>query len=190
MMKKKTSKKHPNHKLTYSVIGVVILLLAAGLFRYIHDHKKVVVINTASTGSAYTKGGTKNDATSKGSSTPTTPSSGSKTAGSSTAGSSTGAPYLQAPEGTFANVYNTTLNEQMGSTCNTTPGATCTIEFINGSQTYSLPVKVADSGGGVYWSWTPGSIGLSAGTWHIMAIATLGSQTKTTNNDPLTLSVQ
>jgi hypothetical protein len=97
---------------------------------------------------------------------------------------------LQAPQGTFANVYEASPDDEMGSTCNTTPGATCQILFTKDGVTKSLPKENTDKGGAVFWSWTPKKIGLTTGTWHITAKATLGSQVKTTNNDPLTLEIK
>jgi hypothetical protein len=96
---------------------------------------------------------------------------------------------LTAPWGTFANVYNAHYGDQMGSTCNTTPGATCQIIFTMGEQTRSLNTTTTDAGGAVYWSWKPNEISLTPGIWHITAKAVLGTQTKTTSNDPLTLTI-
>ncbi|HEU4966018.1 MAG TPA: hypothetical protein VFT53_00870 [Candidatus Saccharimonadales bacterium] len=107
---------------------------------------------------------------------------------SSTAPPITGS--LTAPWGTFANVYNAKTTDQMQSTCNTTPGATCQIIFTNGSVAKSLEAEMTDAGGAVYWAWTPQGVGLTSGTWHITAKAVLGTQTKTTSNDPLTLEIQ
>lgn len=97
---------------------------------------------------------------------------------------------LQAPQGTFANVYEADANDEMGSTCNTTPGATCQILFTKDGVTKSLSKENTDKGGAVFWSWTPKKIGLTPGTWHITAKATLGAQVKTTSNDPLTLEIK
>jgi hypothetical protein len=97
---------------------------------------------------------------------------------------------LTAPWGTFANVYSAKTSDQMQSTCNTTPGATCQIIFTNGNSTKSLEAEMTDAGGAVYWAWTPAGVGLTPGTWHITAKAVLGAQSKITNNDPLTLEIQ
>ena len=96
---------------------------------------------------------------------------------------------LIAPWGTFANIYNAKPTDQMESTCNTTSGATCQLIFTNGGTTKYLNAEVADSGGAVYWSWKPADVGLTPGTWHLTFKAVLGSQTKTTSNDPLTLTI-
>lgn len=99
---------------------------------------------------------------------------------------------LISPTGTFANIYKgVSLSDLMQSTCNTSPGATCQIIFTRGSVTKSLPMQAADAGGAVYWSWRPGdsNVGLSPGTWHIMAKSSLGSQIKTTDNGSLELEI-
>lgn len=140
----------------------------------------------ATTGGAYTKGlSTNPKQNSSSSSTTTVP----PATDSATKAPESTTKTLISPWGTFANVYNAHLHDQMGSTCNTTPGATCQIIFTSGDQTKSLNTEQTDSGGAVYWSWTPAGIGLTPGTWHITAKAVLGSQVKTTNNDPLTLKV-
>ena len=160
------------------VIGVYKLSLSSHLFGN---------TGSSSTGSPYTKGIINKTGSSRSTVQPKTgTSSDTNTPPPSSA---TNQAHLIAPWGSFANVYNATMGEQMGSTCNTAPGATCQIFFSNGSATQSLPIKTADNGGGAYWSWTPSQIGLSPGIWHIKATATLGSQTSTTNNDPLTLKV-
>lgn len=166
------------------IVAVVFLVLQlAGVTHFFAKQAKT----TATTGGAYTKGlsGKAKQNGSADSSTSTVPPGTNSTNKVPTSSNAN----LIAPWGTFANVYNAGPSEQMGSTCNTTPGATCQIIFTNGGQTKSLDAEQTDSGGAVYWSWTPSGIGLTPGTWHITAKAVLGSQTKTTSNDPLTLKV-
>jgi hypothetical protein len=175
----------------FLLLVAVIVVLALQLTGTIHLLSKTTK-PTATTGGANTKGVSKTppkkkDSNSNGSSANTTTVPPTSTSTSKLPPSS-GA-NLAAPWGTFANVYNARLNQQMGSTCNTTPGATCEILFTNGAQTKSLKAETADAGGAVYWSWTPAGIGLVPGTWHITAKAVLGSQTKTTSNDPLVLTI-
>lgn len=97
---------------------------------------------------------------------------------------------LIAPSGTFVNLYNASADTQMNSICNTTAGATCQIAFTKGNLTIALPVKTADGSGVASWAWTPQQIGLTTGKWHVTAKATLGSQTKTTDNGSLELVIQ
>ena len=179
---------------TLSVVLILALVTSAAILQFTHKvdffHHKAAKVTT---GGQYTKGLQPNSATSskKTSSTPqsststTTPSQPSDVKNQDSSVSS-----LVAPSGTFANTYKAQTGDQMTSTCNTTPGATCQIIFTNGSITKSLPVRTTDKGGAAYWAWKPSSdIGLTPGTWHIKATAVLGSETKTTNNDPLTLEI-
>lgn len=101
---------------------------------------------------------------------------------------------LIAPTGSFVSNHHPNLSgspapNQEQSVCNTTPGATCDIEFTNNGITKSLGAKTADSSGATYWTWTLQSIGLAHGSWKITAKATLNNQTKTAI-DALLLDVQ
>jgi hypothetical protein len=99
---------------------------------------------------------------------------------------------LMAPSGTFSNVYqNVGLDDLMSSTCNTSPGATCQIFFTNGSTTRSLPKKLADQSGAVYWSWKPSdsNVNLYNGSWHINATVILGVQSQSRDNGSLELDI-
>ncbi|OVE78949.1 hypothetical protein BVY00_01455 [bacterium G20] len=75
------------------------------------------------------------------------------------------------------------------STCNTTQGATCYIQFTKGSLSRTLESKTADGNGSVSWSWDVANAGLSSGKWQVAAVATLNGQSKTTT-DQLPLEVQ
>lgn len=92
------------------------------------------------------------------------------------------------PSGNFVSSHVIGLSEGEVSTCNTTPGAKCTIVFMRGDQEISLMTKTVDSGGAAYWNWTPRQIGLTGGEWSIKATATLGSQQLSTT-DALKLRV-
>lgn len=100
---------------------------------------------------------------------------------------------LVAPSGTFVSNHSPGQNGSPlteVSVCNSTPGATCQIQFTNGSVTKSLPAQVTDRSGSTYWNnWTAASIGLIAGSWQVKATATLGSQTLSTT-DQMNLVVQ
>ena len=126
-----------------------------------------------------------------------TPSSGSSQSGTtinnsqkSSTPASTGTAYLIAPSGIFVSNHNPGKNgapttEQ--SVCNTTPGATCFIQFTQGNVVKLLAPQVTDSNGATYWSWDAGasSIGLTPGSWNVSAIASLGGQTKTSDDGTL-----
>ena len=99
---------------------------------------------------------------------------------------------LVEPTGTFvSNHYpgknNTSLVE--ASVCNTTPGATCYIQFSKDNVVKTLTTQTADNSGAAYWSWDISTSGLSTGTWKVSAIASLGEQTKTAS-DAIMLEVQ
>lgn len=67
----------------------------------------------------------------------------------------------------------------LSSVCTTSPGASCTITFTKDGVTKSLPAQTTDRGGSTYWNnWSLQGIGLTQGSWHIQAVATLNGQTK------------
>ena len=73
---------------------------------------------------------------------------------------------------------------QETSVCNTTPGASCYIEFTQGSSTKNLAIQTTDANGAAYWNWDA-SI-LDSGTWTIKAVATLNGHTESaTDSRPL-----
>jgi hypothetical protein len=180
------------HKLRLPLLGIgiiVVALLALELTNTTHIFHHEKIKPTATTGGAYTKGTQGSSNSTKDSSQSSTNTVPSDSSAKQSADGSTTNTNLTAPWGTFANDYKVSLTDQMGSTCNTTPGAKCKIVFTNGSTSRSLDPDTADAGGAVYWSWTPSKMGLTPGTWHMTMEATLGAQTKTTSNDPLTLEV-
>lgn len=80
-------------------------------------------------------------------------------------------------------------SDDLQSVCNTSPGATCQMNFTNGGTTKSLPAQATDRGGAAYWTWKPSQIGLTPGTWTIQATATAGSQSKSAT-DTISLEVK
>jgi len=102
------------------------------------------------------------------------------------------APLIE-PSGTFVSNHHPNLSGQpapntIQSVCATTPGATCHISFTKDGVTKTLPEQKADNGGATYWNWKLQDYGLTAGSWRVQAIASLGSQTKTTD-DAMALEV-
>ncbi len=90
---------------------------------------------------------------------------------------------LLTPSGDFVSAHHVSLDTSLVSVCNTTSGATCAINFTNGSQTLSLATQMTDAGGSTYWnSWTPRSLSLTPGTWSIQAVANLNGQTKSASD--------
>lgn len=87
---------------------------------------------------------------------------------------------LLEPTGNFVSNHRPKDNSaEQQAVCVTTPGALCEIIFTNGSLTHSLPAQTTDAGGATYWTWSPVSAGLTAGTWKVQAKAVLQGQTKT-----------
>jgi hypothetical protein len=102
---------------------------------------------------------------------------------------------LIAPTGTFVSNHFPGQNGSStteASVCNTSPGATCYIKFTNVAtgDTTQLAAQVTDARGTTSWYWDVSQDAhLSAGQWKVMAVATLGSQTKTAT-DTLNLTVK
>jgi hypothetical protein len=99
---------------------------------------------------------------------------------------------LVAPYGSFVSNHHPGQNGASTteeSLCNTTPGASCYIKFTQGNIVKSLPTQTTDASGATIWDWNIGQAGLSSGSWQVTAVASLGSQSKTTS-DPTTLEVQ
>lgn len=91
--------------------------------------------------------------------------------------------FLQPPSGDFVSAHNVQMSSILTSVCNTTPGANCYIKFEKNGTTRVLTTETTDEGGSAYWNqWTPADVGLSPGTWQVQAVATLGGQTKSTND--------
>lgn len=86
------------------------------------------------------------------------------------------------PSGTFVSNHHPNLSgspapNRITSTCTTTPGVLCTVQFTNGGTTKTLPEKTTDSNGNVGWDWTLQEVGLSIGEWQVKAIAKNGDKT-------------
>lgn len=126
----------------------------------------------------------------------TVPSASSTSNSSSDSAKSTGlnstSSPLNAPWGNFVSNHSPGKDgapTSEVSTCNTTPGATCTVQFIKGGVSRNLETKTTDSNGSVSWSWDIKDANLSSGKWQITAVATLNGQSKSTS-DQLSLEVQ
>ena len=171
------------------IVPVIAALLAsggAGVYWWRHFHKKSAASPTISINNQGTA--TANPNVPNSASNPVTPSTGSSSAkGDDNTGASSSplSPTVQpeTPSGQFVSYHNPNLSGSPGpntetSTCNTTPGATCQIFFTKNGVTKSLPAEKADASGTAFWdNWTLQSIDLTAGTWHISAVASNGSKT-------------
>lgn len=179
-----------NKRFRWVLVALVIVLLAGGLAVALHVrsvHKAQQISGTVPTSKK--SASSKSKANSKSSSSGSADSSNPKLPGSPVSTSA----VLAAPFGTFVSNHRPGQNgsptaEQ--SVCNTTPGATCDIQFTNASGiTKSLGAEVADSNGTAYWSWDINGGTLAPGSWQITAVVKLNGQTKTTP-DPTSLEVQ
>ena len=116
------------------------------------------------------------------------------TSSSGSAGGKTSEPSssLLNPFGNFVSNHNPSLSGGLSneaSVCNTTPGASCYIEFTQNDTVKKLPTEIANSSGSIYWSWDVSTAGFTSGQWTIEAIANLNGRTATTV-DQVKLNVQ
>jgi hypothetical protein len=167
---------------------VVILLIAAVLAvleftDVIHIfHKEPRPIS----GSSYTKGEVDNPSNGKQTSPANSSQPGSQKSNGGNSSDSTAT--LLAPSGDFVSNHSPSLSNKPtapnleSSVCTSTPGASCKITFTKDGVTKSLAATTTDRGGSAYWDWKLQDIGLSAGTWKIQAVATLGGQSQTSND--------
>lgn len=97
------------------------------------------------------------------------------------------------PFGNFVSSHSLSLSDPYAanqeSVCNTTPSASCKIEFKKNGITKTLEPKKADSNGSVVWNWSPEKAGLTEGSWKIVVTAQMGSDTKITT-DKVNLEVK
>jgi hypothetical protein len=168
------------------LVVVVIYAVLAVTLRLWPLHKKVFITASNVENSLPSKHADAGSNDSSDTSSPSAQSDNPKEPSQTSASSKT----LTAPSGTFANLYDASVDTQMNSICNTTSGATCQIIFTKGSLSIALPAKTTDNDGVASWAWTPQQIGLTSGKWHVTAKAVLASQTKTTDNGSLELVIQ
>lgn len=98
------------------------------------------------------------------------------------------------PSGVFVsnhrpNISGNPAPSMISSTCTTSAGVDCFIEFRNGEVVKSLSRQKTDANGNTSWFWSISDIGLTQGTWTITAVAANGSlQVK--SKDPMDLVVK
>ncbi len=95
-----------------------------------------------------------------------------------------GGQFPAVPSGDFVSNHRPSVSgspapNTMSSVCKTSPGATCAITFTKGDTTKSLMAQTTDSEGATYWDWKINTVGLTAGTWKIQAVATFNDKTIT-----------
>ncbi len=100
---------------------------------------------------------------------------------------------LIAPYGTFVSNHYPSLSgsgapSQEESTCTTSPGANCYIQFTKAGVTKRLATQVTDESGSASWVWDVKKSNLTVGDWVITAVATSGNNSKS-RQDSILLTV-
>jgi hypothetical protein len=198
-MPRKSTRK-PTTRKKYLLIFVAVLVLAAIVMTILEltnttyiFHKKSVpaIIPTASTSHTKSSAKTSNEKSVTPSATAISTPQSSKVA-SSAGGSSNSTTVLAQPYGDLVSNHEpgqNGSNTDEVSTCNTTAGASCYIQFTNtaNNQTTKLPVQTTGDDGSTTWSWNANI--LSSGKWQVTAVASLNGQTKSVT-DPTQLEIQ
>jgi len=189
----KQSKKRPINKLllatiTLILISILIFFLEISDTTHFFHKEKIPAVIPTHTNTAISTDNSKTN-------TPPTPSESSNSASSPSNVPQPTNRQLVAPSGNFiSNHYpgkdgSPTLE---ASICNTTSGADCYIKFTNIGTGVStqLPTHITGADGSTSWYWdVKQDAHLTSGVWHVEAIATLGTQSKSTN-DSLNLTIQ
>lgn len=185
-----------NNPLYLSTAIAIIAVIAVGLILYFHNRNKDIIPSTNPSSAV------SNTSVSDNNPTPSSDSpSNSQTAGSNSDKNTSGGSavpsgsVLVPPYGTFVSDHHPSLSGANNtpstelSTCTASPGASCYIKFTKGGEVKRLATQTTDGSGSTSWHWDVSQAGLSAGIWDITAVATLGDQTKTTN-DTFKLEIQ
>lgn len=210
MSKRTKTSSQGSAKVVYILISIVVLVVAVLVF-LVATHRVSWFQNRVATSGTIpavhenkntSQSQTKSNHTSQQSSTNPTNGSGQSSASQSSTSTTTSnvsaqkspnsGPAPIVPYGDFVSNHNPSLSGNLSneeSVCNTTPGATCYIEFTQGGIIKKLPVETADSNGTVYWSWNVNTSGFTTGKWQITAVATMNGQSVSAN-DELDLNVQ
>ena len=200
---RKSQRKSSKKLLAFMIILIVIII--SGILELTHTihlfHKTDPAIIPITAGKSVkaptTTSNTKvtTPATANSTDQSTTSTSDQATKSQSTSLNSTGSSSsatLATPYGDFVSNHTPGQNDsptQETSTCDTTPGATCYIKFINSSTgtVSQLPTQTVTSNGFTSWTWN--SSILSSGSWEVSAVAILNGQTLTAK-DPTMLVIQ
>jgi len=178
----KLNKKYP--LLSYYILGMIIVILAIAigisLILHLGTQSSCVILSNPPSEKSHQPASDKQASLVGGhnSGTNSSPNTSQKNLGSAQTTS------LIAPYGNFVSNHKPGQNGapfDENSVCNTTPGATCYIQFTMGSQTKKLEGRIADEGGVASWDWTASN--LASGKWIITAVATLNGQSKSTQDD-------
>lgn len=100
---------------------------------------------------------------------------------------------LITPYGTFVSNHYPSLSgssapSQEESTCTTTPGASCYIQFTKNDAVKKLATQITDDTGMTSWTWDVKKSGFTIGDWKITAVASSGNNSKS-RQDTILLSI-
>lgn len=186
-------------KNTKIIIISVVIVLALSIWALIHFNVFTSTKVTKQTGSSSQtpkQSSTQPSQSTQTQTLPTTPSTSTNNTTNASAkntGNTQGSTTLLTPYGQFVSNQSPSLsnpNQQTEvSICETTPGASCYIEFTStsGASVPSLGQQITDSNGVTSWTWNLSKQGFTVGTWLVKAVAVLGSQTQTATE---TMTVQ
>jgi hypothetical protein len=167
------------------VLAVILILEITDTTHFFHKAKVPPVIPIADNNISGTQ------QPSKSSSDDEETGSSSKDKGSSNSTKNSGLPLYE-PYGVFVSNHTPGQNGAptvINSTCNTTPGASCYIEFTQNEVTTKLPSKTTNGDGAATWVWDIKDANLTTGKWKITAVATLNNESKT-SEDPIPLTIK
>jgi len=170
--------------------ATIILIVIVAVVVFLHFHNKDIIPTTNPVSSSKTTANNNEHPKSSPSASASDGSDKNPASQVATVGTNLAAPY-----GTFVSDHHPSLSGANNtpsselSTCTTSPGASCYINFTKGDVTKRLPTQITDGSGSTSWHWDVSQAGLSQGTWDITAVATLGDQTKSTS-DTFKLEVQ
>ncbi|OGL37181.1 hypothetical protein A3E49_02565 [Candidatus Saccharibacteria bacterium RIFCSPHIGHO2_12_FULL_49_19] len=182
-------------KTSLAIIGVLALIVfvileLTGVTHFVREEK-------ASSGTIPSSGNSESPQTSEDKSS-TVPSADSSSPsetpkqGSSATSSNGAAPIT--PYGNFVSNHSPNLDgvpapSSIQSVCNTSPGASCYIEFTNSDGVVKkLTSQKTDGNGATYWYWDVAQAGFTVGFWKITVVATLNGQPATVT-DAINLKV-
>ncbi|OGL37046.1 hypothetical protein A3B63_03620 [Candidatus Saccharibacteria bacterium RIFCSPLOWO2_01_FULL_49_22] len=182
-------------KTSLAIIGVLALIVfvileLTGVTHFVREEK-------ASSGTIPSSGNSESPQTSEDKSS-TVPSADSSSPsetpkqGSSATSSNGAAPIT--PYGNFVSNHSPNLDgvpapSSIQSVCNTSPGASCYIEFTNSDGVVKkLTSQKTDGNGATYWYWDVAQAGFTVGFWKITVVATLNGQPATAT-DAINLEV-
>jgi hypothetical protein len=171
----------------YILLGAVTVLVVCLILLLTHHKAKVATIPSANPLDKNSQSSNSNSGSTNGS---INNSSASGSSDKSTSGGESQPLALSSAQTLVSNHHpgenGSPTTEQ--SACQTTPGATCYIEFTQAGLTRKLDAKIADSNGLGVWNWDTKDADFSSGQWKIIAVASLNGQTKSTS-DPSPLEI-